>query len=95
MATTSTPNSLGLDFDQLQIQDSSNPVPQEETAASVQTESPDKPSKEDQPEAQNAVTTEPRDKKKPYVNPERVKTGGNQRVSPSPLLSVLFSSFIG
>ncbi|KAK7023816.1 hypothetical protein R3P38DRAFT_3194359 [Favolaschia claudopus] len=56
----SASNSLGLNFDQLKIQESSD------------TESkpaPDAP-KDAQP------TTE---KKKPYVNPERVKTGGNQR----------------
>ncbi|KAJ7070347.1 hypothetical protein B0H15DRAFT_793591 [Mycena belliarum] len=64
MASTSEapPNSLGLDFDQLRIQD-----PFEIEAKSEDTaQSPSK-------DAESA------EKKKPYVNPERVKTGGNQR----------------
>ncbi|KAJ7702458.1 hypothetical protein B0H17DRAFT_1044394 [Mycena rosella] len=61
MAGTSepAPNSLGLDFDQLKIQD----PPEAES----------KPDDTPQSPSQDA------EKKKPYVNPERVKTGGNQR----------------
>ncbi|KAJ6606640.1 hypothetical protein DFH09DRAFT_1017753 [Mycena vulgaris] len=64
MASTSEPppNSLGLDFDQLKIQDPS------ETESKVE-DTPQSPSQD----------AEPAEKKKPYVNPERVKTGGNQR----------------
>ncbi|KAJ7490051.1 hypothetical protein B0H11DRAFT_2011549 [Mycena galericulata] len=58
-----SPNSLGLDFDQLKIQD----PPQTESKPQ---ESPQSPSQD---------AAEPAEKKKPYVNPERVKTGGNQR----------------
>jgi hypothetical protein len=65
MASTSEPppNSLGLDFDQLKIQDPA--------------ESETKP--EDPPQSPSQET-EAAEKKKPYVNPERVKTGGSQRV---------------
>ncbi|KAJ6513811.1 hypothetical protein C8R47DRAFT_962379 [Mycena vitilis] len=55
------PNSLGLDFDQLKIQD-------------PETES--KPEEVPQSPSQDAEST---DRRKPYINPERVKTGGNQR----------------
>ncbi|KAJ7093088.1 hypothetical protein C8R44DRAFT_890864 [Mycena epipterygia] len=58
-ASESPANSLGLDFDQLKIQD------------------PPKP--EDPPQSPSLEAAEPAEKKKPYVNPERVKTGGNQR----------------
>ncbi|KAJ7184113.1 hypothetical protein C8R46DRAFT_1062950 [Mycena filopes] len=57
-----TPNSLGLDFDQLKIQDPPEPEPKVE-------EAPTSPSQD----------TESAERRKPYVNPERVKTGGNQR----------------
>ncbi|KAJ6547219.1 hypothetical protein B0H19DRAFT_1266155 [Mycena capillaripes] len=56
-------NSLGLNFDQLKIQD-----PDTESK-------PDDPPQSPSPDA----AAEPADKRKPYVNPERVKTGGNQR----------------
>ncbi|KAF7338566.1 hypothetical protein MVEN_02082800 [Mycena venus] len=52
------PNSLGLNFDQLKIQ---------ETEAKPVEETPQSPS---QDAAEPAA-----EKKKPYVNPERVKTG--------------------
>jgi hypothetical protein len=63
MANTSEPpqNSLGLDFNQLSIQD-----PPAEAKAEGTPQSP---------------TQDAEEKKKPYINPERVKTGGNQRVS--------------
>ncbi|KAJ7470431.1 hypothetical protein FB451DRAFT_1253706 [Mycena latifolia] len=64
MASTSDPpaNSLGLDFDQLKIQDP-----------------PEAESKTEEPPQSPPQDVEPAEKKKPYVNPERVKTGGNQR----------------
>ncbi|KAG6813105.1 hypothetical protein H0H92_013959 [Tricholoma furcatifolium] len=61
-----TPNSLGLDFEQLKIQDTD--AAQSDTAL--------------QASPQSAVVdpkVEKIDKKKPYVNAERVKTGGIQR----------------
>jgi hypothetical protein len=68
MASTSepdpAPNSLGLNFDQLKIQDPPDAEPKSE-------EPPQSPSQDAAAEGE---------KKKPYVNPERVKTGGNQRV---------------
>ncbi|KAG6865283.1 hypothetical protein C0991_003743 [Blastosporella zonata] len=56
-----TPNSLGLDFDQLSIQDPSSAQPE---AAPLN------------PPPNVEIKVE---KKKPYVNAERVKTGGSQR----------------
>ena len=72
MAGTSSPNSLGLDFDQLQIQE--QPIQQEGSVT---------PSPTDSPQTFPEDHIEVKDKKKAYnyVNPERVKTGGNQRVS--------------
>ncbi|CAK5279510.1 unnamed protein product [Mycena citricolor] len=58
-------NSLGLDFDQIKLQDS---VESSETSTAPTSETQQTTSD------QNAVA-----KKKPYVNPERVKTGGSQR----------------
>jgi hypothetical protein len=75
MASTSSPNSLGLDFDQLKIQEPSAP---EELAKPSESPVLEPSSQEDQPST--PVNADTRDKKKPYVNPERVKTGGNQRV---------------
>ncbi|KAI0693877.1 hypothetical protein BC835DRAFT_1406595 [Cytidiella melzeri] len=88
--TTAEPSkdSLGLDLDSLKINDdqttqegasasaapamtpSDNPV---DAAATVVPESPAEPNAEDD------KRLPPREKKKPYVNPERVKTGGAQR----------------
>ncbi|KAH9925326.1 uncharacterized protein B0H18DRAFT_1009690 [Fomitopsis serialis] len=88
-------NSLGLDLDALKIKDdpesSGSPaVPKDEearTEASEKTElpKPDEGAGEEaeEEEAKSPTSedksTEPREKKKPYVNPERVKTGGAQR----------------
>ncbi|KAG6845043.1 hypothetical protein H0H87_001380 [Tephrocybe sp. NHM501043] len=63
------PNSLGLDFDQLKIQD--GPVPQPESTPAAAPLNPP-------PDVEIKV-----EKKKPYVNSERVKTGGAQRVGSS------------
>jgi len=88
-------NSLGLDLDALKIKDdpesSGSPaVPKDEearTEASEKTEEPksDEGAGEEAEEEEAKSPTsegksaEPREKKKPYVNPERVKTGGAQR----------------
>jgi len=73
MTDTPASNSLGLNFDALQISDPTDPVQSEDQAPPPAEEEPAQeqptPSKEQKP-----------DKKKPYVNPERVKTGGAQRV---------------
>lgn len=63
-----TQNSLGLDFEQLSVQEASSTQPDVQS-------SPDLP-------AQKA------EKKKPYVNAERVKTGGPQRVRTFSVVSV-------
>lgn len=69
MADQATSNSLGLDFDALSIKG-----PKEES------EEPQPTSAEPQPQEQSTPTKDPRqEKKKPYVNPERVKTGGPER----------------
>src|SRR6267154_4493786 len=68
MAESST-NSLGLDFNNLSIKDTAEP-PQSDADGSQA------------PEHQSAdvESKDVKEKKKPYVNPERVKTGGAQRV---------------
>jgi hypothetical protein len=74
-------NSLGLDFAQLQMQElppPSSPILRPEfvtTSTSPSHSEIPRPSQESEDHA------ELKDKKKPYANPERVKTGGNQRVS--------------
>ena len=72
-AMTDTPasNSLGLNFDALQISDPTDSVQNEDQAPP-----PEEPAQE-----QPTPTKEQKpDKKKSYHNPERVKTGGPQRV---------------
>ncbi|KAH7907977.1 hypothetical protein BJ138DRAFT_1137337 [Hygrophoropsis aurantiaca] len=67
MTDVNPSNSLGLDFDSLQIAD-----PTEPSVESPIAQSTDEPSR--------AVSSaDAKDKKKPYINPERVKTGGTQR----------------
>ncbi|KAF8921592.1 hypothetical protein CPB85DRAFT_1271514 [Mucidula mucida] len=60
-------NTLGLDFDQLKITESSSPPSNDVPVADKGNDSPDN---------EHAGKQE---KKKPYINPERVKTGGAQR----------------
>ncbi|KAF9050793.1 hypothetical protein BDZ89DRAFT_940427 [Hymenopellis radicata] len=60
-------NTLGLDFDQLKITESSSPPSNDVPVVDKGSESPDNDHAGKQ------------EKKKPYVNPERVKTGGAQR----------------
>lgn len=81
MDNPSAENSLHLDFNSsLNLDDSKNadaaaPVP---ATSSEETPAAQSPSSEKGPEA---AVSDSRDRKKPYVNPERVKTGGSQRVS--------------
>ncbi|OJA11596.1 hypothetical protein AZE42_01959 [Rhizopogon vesiculosus] len=67
MAESST-NSLGLDFNNLSVKDTAEPA---QTLADV----PHAPEKQ----SADVVSKDLKEKKKPYVNPERVKTGGAQR----------------
>ncbi|KAH7927696.1 hypothetical protein BV22DRAFT_1006492 [Leucogyrophana mollusca] len=71
MADAVPSNSLGLDFDSLQINDPPEP--------SSPTETPNADSKGEQSESAGFAPTDAKEKKKPYINPERVKTGGAQR----------------
>lgn len=77
-------NSLGLNFD--------NPPEASSTAVAANDKKPDvavPPTASDatatdsQEEKQQDGDAKEREKKKPYVNPERVKTGGAQRASHS------------
>jgi hypothetical protein len=68
MAESST-NSLGLDFNNLSIKDTAEPA---------QTLADDSQAQEKQ--SADVIPRDLKEKKKPYVNPERVKTGGAQRV---------------
>ena len=84
-------NSLGLDLDALKIKDDPAPADAEPPA---QDASPSKDGASSTPEGaangqpvgddKDATESkkEPKEKKKPYVNPDRVKTGGAQRVCP-------------
>lgn len=68
MAESST-NSLGLDFNNLSLK---------ETAEPSQADTDESQALENQPA--DVESRDVKEKKKPYVNPERVKTGGAQRV---------------
>jgi hypothetical protein len=91
MASEETPtNSLGLDFDRLKINE---PDPQSsETSNTVVDAPPEGPAPHDVATGPNQTEKE---KKKPYINPERVKTGGIQRVSVSLSLIVMFDGTDG
>ncbi|KAL4066807.1 hypothetical protein J3A83DRAFT_4259721 [Scleroderma citrinum] len=70
MTDTTASNSLGLNFDALTVTDPAEPAQSEDQA----------PSTEEPAQEQPTPTKEQKlDKKKPYVNPERVRTGGPQR----------------
>ena len=77
-------NSLGLDLDTLKEPDTAPPTqpkdasPAPEDASQLTEESKE----EDEGDSKDEETSkkEPKEKKKPYVNPDRVKTGGAQRV---------------
>lgn len=88
-------NSLGLDLDALKIKDnpesSGSAEPPKEDKSSPELESTDASNPEDAKKAEDdaagddearSPTSEGKKdpKKKPYINPERVKTGGTQRV---------------
>lgn len=93
---TTAPNSLGLDFEQLTLKDtpdqpSATTSATEENAdasTDVATDAPEtefnaeETTTDAQTPASKSETVKPetKERKKPYVNPERVKTGGAQRV---------------
>lgn len=70
MATLPPTNSLGLDFD------APDSAPEKQTHPSAPPDSVDAQAPTQSPTAEQHY----REKKKPYVNPDRVKTGGPQRV---------------
>ncbi|GAW01962.1 sdad1 protein [Lentinula edodes] len=76
-------NSLHLDLNSLTLDSSKNaestvPATSVEDVSSTQSESPDSSEKPSDKSPEVAVP-ESRERKKPYVNPERVNTGGSQR----------------
>ncbi|KAI0807054.1 hypothetical protein C8Q74DRAFT_1225556 [Fomes fomentarius] len=77
------PNSLGLDLEALKIKDDPDLVdPKPSADASTDQEDASKSPEgtaEDNANDDASGKKEPKDKKKPYVNPDRVKTGGAQR----------------
>lgn len=77
MAEDST-NALGLEFSQLNVQD-------KQEGDATKTEEKNEKNEAPEPSAQPAPATPStnntrKEREKPYVNPERVKTGGSQRV---------------
>ncbi|KAJ8585220.1 hypothetical protein M405DRAFT_745593 [Rhizopogon salebrosus TDB-379] len=67
MAESST-NSLGLDFNNLSVKDTAEPA----QILADESQAPEK-------QSVGVASKEVKEKKRPYVNPERVKTGGAQR----------------
>jgi hypothetical protein len=92
MPNEPSPNSLGLDFNNLQVHE---PEAQQTPESPLKGDEGEKgansnyisslPQSSDVDEhlkqSDDNTATEPKEKKKSYINPERVKTGGNQRVS--------------
>lgn len=79
-------NSLGLDLDALKIndgQDSAPSAPEDVPPASADaSQEADENKDEGEVKDDSAGKKDSKEKKKPYVNPDRVKTGGAQRVCP-------------
>ena len=78
------PNSLGLDLEALKIKDGPNAAasaPEDVPPAAADASQETDEAKDDEENKDATVgKKEPKEKKKPYVNPDRVKTGGTQRV---------------
>lgn len=75
-------NTLGLDFEQLKVTDATAPPRDEkDDAADAAPSSEAQPTVagQDSGAAASGKTGDVKEKKKPYVNPDRVRTGGNQR----------------
>lgn len=79
-----TSNSLGLDLEALKIKDGPDAAPSapEDVPSAAADTSQETNGAKDEEETNDATAgkKEPKEKKKPYVNPDRVKTGGAQRV---------------
>ena len=87
-------NSLGLDLDALKIKDdpessgAAEPPKEDKSGPEPETSDPEGGEKVEEEAAEDEEAKSPtsegkkelKEKKKPYVNPERVKTGGAQRV---------------
>lgn len=90
-------DTLGLDLDSLKItEDTPAPAPPPDAAAADQEQpaaTPITPSQSQQSDV-TAGGTPARERKKPYINPERVKTGGAQRVCIGPQSNVHFADQI-
>lgn len=85
-------SSLGLDFEHIRIHDSGihppveTPENRENENIFDEKDLPPELVQDSQDEATKLDSNaELKEKKKPYVNPERVKTGGTQRVSDYPM----------
>ena len=96
-ADQSASNSLGLDLDALKIKDSPDAAPPTDAPKDA-SPAPEDASQATEDAAEDGDAKdpagnkkEPKEKKKPYVNPDRVKTGGAQRVC-IPLASTLLRS---
>jgi hypothetical protein len=77
-------NSLGLDFDRLGINEPNIPVPEASPSGEVNDSAATPAVVEPEvhePSPKPGPIHADKEKRKPYVNPERVKTGGSQRVS--------------
>ena len=88
-------NSLGLDLDALKLKDdpepaassSPSPSPAKDAIPDAAEDAPKSPEESagvegEGDDKETAGKKEPKEKKKPYVNPDRVRTGGAQRVCP-------------
>ena len=88
----SSKDSLGLDIESLKVAGEDDDAPAEQTPA-AESDAPATPAAEgpddaappasatsEQPPTVGDAKLPPRERKKPYVNPERVRTGGTQRV---------------
>ncbi|KAF8892680.1 hypothetical protein BD779DRAFT_1510325 [Infundibulicybe gibba] len=80
METETASNSLGLDFSQLKIQEGASKPDAADTEVVEEILSPQIQAQQSPQTSQADLNSpETRERKKPYVNPERVKTGGSQR----------------
>jgi hypothetical protein len=84
--TSSQNNTLGLDFDHLRIQSPSDSPPSQGELVLDSNSTTDSQQQPLQQDAHDQSTPEPenqdsKERKRPYINPERVRTGGTQRVS--------------
>ncbi|KAK7043793.1 hypothetical protein VNI00_008405 [Paramarasmius palmivorus] len=80
MTSSSSANTLGLEFNNLSIKDAAAKSSEATESSTVEsTDATQSPSEEQQSESASPTGKDTREKKKPYVNPDRFKTGGTQR----------------